>query len=64
MISKTKNKELQIIDINDVKYYQTEDMFDIPLIYTKGSRNARELIKKKKIGEDNYIFARNENGEW
>lgn len=54
----------QIININNTEYYLSEYLFEKALIYTKGSRNARELIKKKNISEENYVYARNNNGIW
>jgi len=55
---------IQILNINNIGYCLSDSLFDKALLYTKGSRNARELIKKKDISEDNYIFARDNGEEW
>ena len=56
---------IQIINIDDIEYVTAEELFNKAPIYVKGNRNARELIKKKNIG-DNYIFAakNKKDGKW
>lgn len=56
--------KIQIIKINDREYYLSDDLFQKALLYTKGCRNARELIKKKKIDDDNFIYASNKGTKW
>lgn len=51
------NAKIHAINIDDTNYVASEELFNKAPIYTKGCRNARELIKKKSIGENNYIFA-------
>ncbi len=56
--------KIQIIKINNREYYLSDDLFQKALLYTKGCRNARELIKKKKIDDDNFIYASNKGTKW
>lgn len=58
------NNNKQIINIDDTEYYLSDYLFEKALLYTKGSRNARELIKKKNINENSYIYARNNGDNW
>jgi hypothetical protein len=56
-----------IIRIKKVDYIHCDEVFEHALIYCKGSRSSRELIKKKDIDEDNYIFAKlskTTKGKW
>ena len=40
---------MEMITINDIEYYNSEDVFNKAPIYCKDCRNGRELIKNKKI---------------
>jgi len=54
----------KVIKITKRDYYLADDIFETAPIFTKGFRNARELIKKKNINEDNYIYATRKNDKW
>jgi hypothetical protein len=56
-----------IIRIKKVDYVHSDEVFEYAPIYCKGSRSSRELIKKKEINDNNYIFARlskTTEGKW
>jgi hypothetical protein len=52
------------IKIDNKKYIIGEYILENALIYSKGARGSRDLIKKKVIDKSKYIFARNINDVW
>lgn len=58
--------KIHTIKIGSTNYITSEELFNKAPIYIKGCRNARELIKKKNVSVDNYIFAakNKKNDEW
>lgn len=52
------------IKIDNKKYIIGEYILENALIYSKGARGSRDLIKKKAIDKSKYIFARNINDVW
>lgn len=57
---------METIAINKIKYINAETLKTNATEFFKGCRNARELITKKEIDDDNYIYARydSEKNEW
>jgi len=53
---------MEMITINDIEYYNSEDVFNKAPIYCKDCRNGRELIKKKKIKD--FIYAKPKDNKW
>ncbi len=49
---------MEVIRIDNTEYYLSSDIINNSPIFSKGVRNGRELIKKKKIDESNFIFAK------
>ena len=49
---------MNTIVINNLKYSQGEFLFTDAPIFCKGSRNTRDLIKKKNIDSKYYVFAK------
>ena len=50
--------------INEIEYVKGDHIINNAPIYSKSCRNARDLIRKKNISVENYIYARNEKNEW
>jgi len=57
---------MQTININNIEYYEGDELMKTSPIYFKKARNAREIIKLNKINEDNYTFGKydKDNEEW
>jgi hypothetical protein len=56
---------MEIIQIDNIKYYLAEKLKELSPIYFKGtSRGVRVIIKKKNIHENDYIFGINNDGIW
>jgi len=53
---------MEMITINDIEYYNSEDVFNKAPIYCKDCRNGRELIKNKKIKD--FIYAKSKDNKW
>jgi len=49
---------MEIIEIDNTQYYESNKLKDISPIYFSKCRNVREIIKKNNISNDNYVFAR------
>jgi len=52
------------ITYNDKNYVQGDFILTNAPIYSKGCRSSRDLIKKKNIVTDKYIFARLKEDKW
>ncbi len=52
------------IKVNNKTYILGDHILEKAPIYSKGARGSRDLIKKKKINETDYIFARLNGNEW
>jgi hypothetical protein len=50
--------------INKLEYVKGDYIIDNAPIYCKGCRNARDLIRKKNIHPENYIYARLDKNTW
>jgi hypothetical protein len=50
--------------INDKNYVHSDFILSNAPIYSKGCRSSRDLIKKKNIVPDKYIFARLKDNKW
>ncbi len=55
---------LKKIKISGIKYCLADDILKLRIPYVKSCINSRRLVAKKKILKDNYIFARENDGEW
>jgi hypothetical protein len=55
---------MEAITINNKKYTLSDDIIEATPIWCKGVRNGRELVKKKKIEEKHFVYARYVNEEW
>ena len=56
---------MKTITFKSTKYVLLDDVMRNAPIYAKGSRNTRTLIKKKKIPDTDYLYAKlNENKKW
>lgn len=57
--------ELEIIDINDMDYYNASELHKkYPNFFYGCANNTRNIIKKKKITEENILWAYLKNGKW
>ncbi len=52
------------INYNNKDYIEGGYILDNAPIYSKGCRSSRDIIKKKNIVSDKYIFARLKDNEW
>ncbi len=52
------------IKVDNKTYISGDHILEKAPIYSKGIRGSRDLIKKKKINETDYIFARLSENEW
>ena len=48
----------EIIKIENVEYYEDTYVLKNSPIYSKSARSSRDLVKKRNITEDNFIYAR------
>ena len=55
---------MSCINYNGKNYVQGDFILSNAPIYSKGCRSSRDLIKKKNIASDKYIFARLKDNEW
>jgi hypothetical protein len=58
---------LNIITIKSNKYIQADELFEHAPIFCKKSRSTRALIKNKKVGDDDWVFAKKSQtteGKW
>ena len=55
---------MSCINYNDKNYVHGDFILSNAPIYSKGCRSSRDLIKKKNIITDKYIFARLKDNEW
>ena len=56
---------MELIEIDNKKYITADKLFEYAPLFCKGARNTRELIKKKNIKSEDFIYGReNKNGEW
>jgi hypothetical protein len=46
------------------KYVNGDYIINNAPVYSKGSRGSRDLIKKKSINNDKYVFARMVDDKW
>jgi len=53
---------MEMITLNDIEYFNCDDIFEKAPIYCKDCRNGRELIKNKKIKD--FIYARLKDNKW
>jgi len=52
------------INYNKNEYINGTYVLENALVYSKGCRSSRDLIKKKNIDLTKYIFAKNKGDEW
>lgn len=52
------------IDYENIKYVHGDYIIEHAPIYCKGTRGCRDIIKKKLIDKNDYIFARKKDDEW
>ena len=55
---------MSCINYNNKNYVHGDFILSNAPIYSKGCRSSRDLIKKKNIASDKYIFARLKDNEW
>ena len=55
---------MKVITINTKKYTLADDIIKATLIWCKGIRNGRELVKKKDINKKHFIYARYTDDKW
>jgi hypothetical protein len=56
---------MEIIKLNNNEYVQADYILSKALVYSKGIRTGKELIKKHNIDNTNYIFGRkNKENQW
>ena len=55
---------MEIIKIEKVEYYKSDDIINSAPIYSKGVRNGREMIKKKKITDIEFIYGKLIDDKW
>jgi hypothetical protein len=56
--------QMEEIIINENTYYDAESVQKLSPIFFKGCRNVREVIKKKAINDENFIYGACKNDEW
>lgn len=57
--------KINSITINNDIYYHVDDIFNFNPSYFYGcGKNMRNILKRKKIDEDEYIFAYQKQGKW
>jgi hypothetical protein len=52
------------ITINNKNYVNADYVLKNAPIYSKGIRSSRDLIRKKNINCDNFIYSKFENNAW
>jgi hypothetical protein len=55
---------MNIITIQNKEYIESDYILIHAPIYSKGCRSSRDLIRKKNISSDNFIYARFDKNEW
>lgn len=55
---------MNYITFEDKKYILGDIAIKDAPIYSKGCRSVRDLIKKKEIDNNKFIFARQIDGKW
>uniref|UniRef100_A0A6C0H908 Bro-N domain-containing protein n=1 Tax=viral metagenome TaxID=1070528 RepID=A0A6C0H908_9ZZZZ len=55
---------MELITIENKQYILGDYILNNALMYSKGVRSSRELVKKKNINEKKYIYARYVNNQW
>jgi hypothetical protein len=56
---------MEIINLNNNEYVEADYILSKALVYSKGVRTGKELIKKYNIDNTNYIFGRkNKDNQW
>jgi hypothetical protein len=53
-----------IIKINKQKYYSADELMEYAVIFFKGCKNARAILTKENIPEDDYKYAVERDDEW
>ncbi len=57
--------DITTVKIDKDEYIECTKVLEMAPIYSKGSKNTRDLIKNKEIADDMFTFARkNKEGEW
>jgi hypothetical protein len=57
-------ESINIVRIENKKYILSTDLLTHAPLYTKGMRSGKDLIKKKKINDKWWTYARETNGIW
>ena len=57
------NKPVKII-LQDNEYYLGEDIYEYDVCYFRGCINVRDIIKKKKLQMNDYIYAYKKKDQW
>lgn len=55
---------MDVYIIEDQEYYFGDDILERAPVYCNRARSGRDLIRKKNIGEDNYIYAKKIKNGW
>ena len=55
---------METLNYQNEKYILGDYILTNAPIYSKGCRNSRDIIKKKKLELTNYIYARHKDGKW
>jgi len=51
-------------NINNIEYIMVDYIRENAPIYSKGSRSSRDLMKRKKINQEDYIFMKLYSNRW
>lgn len=54
----------EIITINNEEYIKYEDVIKQHPNWVKGARNGRELVKQRKVRNNDYTYTLNKNGSY
>ena len=55
---------MEVITINNKNYVKGDYVLSNAPVYSKGCRSSRDVIRRKNISCDNFIYARFENNVW
>jgi len=55
---------IKAIELNKQQYYHAIDLMKIAPVYFKGMKSVRELIKKNKVTDGDFAYAKQDKNNW